>query len=1191
MTENLQQNQPSSDKERFVHLHVHTEYSLLDGASRISKLCKIAKEQGAGAVAITDHGNMYGAYKFYNECVKNDIKPIIGCEIYIVDDMDKKEQSEHRAHMVLLCKNNKGYKNLCKINTASWTRGFYYKPRIDYEFLEKHSNGLICLSACLAGHIPHYLMIEQYDEAKKYAERLKKIFGDDFYLEIQDHGIPEQKKVNKDIAKLSKELDIQLVATNDVHYLYRDDAEMQDALMCISTQAKVKDENRMRFETDQFYYKSIAEMRKIFPEYPEAIANTAAIADKCDCHPFSKADLLPVFVAPTGEDNETYLRRLTEEGLEKLYGKITPEIRDRFEYEFKVLQSQGFIDYFLIVADFMRFAKEKDIPVGPGRGSGAGSIIAYAMGITKLDPLKYGLLFERFLNLERKSMPDFDLDFCCKRRGEVIDYVIDKYGRYNVCQIVTFGTMAAKAAIKDMARVFDIPYAEVERITKPIEINQQIKPPYLEYIFGLKKPNIQDADNYEKEKKKLEELMKPELVQLYKDDHEVKKIVDMAIKVEGFPRNCSVHAAGVIICKEIVGDVCPLAKNGGMVTSQYNMIEIEPLGFLKMDFLGLITATDIDGTVKEIKKQLDIDIDFYNMEYDDQNVYKMIASGDTDAIFQLESGGMRRFMKDLQPDCIGDLIAGVSLFRPGPMDMIPKYCRNKHNSSLTLYDHPMLKDILEETYGQIVYQEQVMEIFRVMGGYSLGQADMVRRAMGKKKVSEMEKQRKIFIHGNEKMNIKGAVANGVAPNVAADIFAKMEKFAGYAFNKSHAACYAFLAYQTAYLKYYYYSFFMASMLNNRINKWDDMTHYIAEMRSKNAVILPPDINESGSMFEVNNKLEVRFGLSAIKNLGEGIVEQIIKEREENGKYKSFMDFCNRVPFEALNKRAIESLILSGAFDKLGAYRSQLMNVYPNVVKLVMNEKKFQESGQLTLFESQIDVPLPKVAEYDNFTKLRYEKEFVGMYISGHPLEEYTEIFSAFNFNTSNMPKEKSKEDNAEEVEDDEMQLQDEAPVTMGAIILDIKKLYTRAKHEEMAVLTVEDLFGTCEIMLFPKVWKVAKELAIKDNVIRVSGKLSIRDGQNPIILAEQIRSIKKDNQNFIEEESVIKKLYLRFNLQDEEVKKNCMTVLMSYSGDIEVVIKDVSTGNAFSPKICVRECNALIYELKNILGEENVILK
>ncbi|MBO4823702.1 MAG: DNA polymerase III subunit alpha [Clostridia bacterium] len=1213
MDENLPQNQPSSKNygPRFVHLHVHTEYSLLDGAARISKLVKIAKEQGAGACAITDHGNMYGAYKFYQACKAKDIniKPILGCEIYIVDDMNKREAGEHRGHMILLCKNNTGYINLCKINTAAWTKGFYYKPRIDYDFLEKHCEGLICLSACLAGHIAHYLALDEYDEAKKYALRLQKIFGEDFYLELQDHGIPLQKKVNRGILQLANELKVELVATNDIHYLYKEDAEMQDALLCISTQSKINDVDRMRFETDQFYYKTGAEMAALFPDIPKAISNTVVIADKCNCDPFARADLIPAFTSPTGEDNITYFKRNAEEGLKRLYGKITPEIQARYEKELHVVESQGFIDYYLIVADFMRFARENDIPIGPGRGSGAGSILAYALGITKLDPLRYNLLFERFLNLERRSMPDFDLDFCKRRRGEVIDYVIDKYGRDNVCQIVTFGTMKAKAAIKDIARVLDVPFAEVSQITKPIEINQKQKSPYLEYIFGLKDlSKITDPEKLAKEKAKFNDLYKPELAEMYKNNPTVKKIVDMAIKVEDFPRNCGVHAAGVVICKRVVGDACPLAKNGDKVTTQYDKTEVEELGFLKMDFLGLITTTDIDGAIKAIERQVGKKIDFYHMEYNDQNVFKMISAGETDAVFQLESGGMKKFMKLLKPDCIEDLIAGVSLYRPGPMDMIPAYCENKHHPEKTVYEHPLLKDILKETYGQIVYQEQVMQIFQNLAGYSLGQADIVRRAMGKKKVAEMEKQKKIFLYGSEEMNIKGAVNNGVPAEVAASIFAKMEKFAGYAFNKSHAACYAFLAYQTAYLLHYYYPFFMASMLSNRIDKRDDMVHYITEIRVKGkAAILPPDINQSDAEFTVDaDNKSIRFGLSALKNVGETVVADIITERNAHGNYTSFFDFCKRAPVEALNKRCLESLILSGCFDGLGAFRSQLMSIYPTTVKAVMNDKKAANAGQMTLFgattTSDVDVPLPKIKDYDQATKLRFEKEYVGIYLSGHPLDDYMNQFGQFTFDTSKLPREE-KEDEADMgemvLEDNESEdgagvteFEDGASVSMGALVTEIKKVYTKKNHEEMAILKVEDLYGTCDVMMFPKNWARVKALVTEESVIKIHGSLSMRDGQSPIIVADTVEVLNRKATPALEvPASHQRKLYLRFNLQDEVVKADCFNALTSYTGEIPVVIKDTATGNAFAPEIKIRECKAILYELNQILGEENVKLQ
>jgi len=1200
----------------FVHLHNHTEYSLLDGAARISKLVKKAAANKMPAVAITDHGNMYGTYKFYKECKKAGIKAIIGCEIYIVDDMSIMQPKEHRAHLILLAKSNEGYANLCKINTAAWTNGFYYKPRIDYNFLEKHSGGLICLSACLAGHIPFNLLQGMYDEAKKYAVRLKNMFGDDFYIEVQDHNMPEQNQINPQLVRLAKELDVELAATNDIHYINAEDAEMQDALMCVEMRTTVDDPERMRFPSDQFYLKTAEEMQKIFPEtsFPRAVTNTVTIAEKCNCHPFERANFFPVFTAPDGKDSITYFRELIEKGLIRKYGEITQRIRDRYETEFSVITKQKFTDYFLIVADLMKFANDNRIPVGPGRGSGAGSIIAYALNITLIDPLKYNLLFERFLHSERISVPDFDLDFCCNRRGEVIDYVINKYGSDKVCQIVTFGTLAAKAAVKDIARVFKMPYAEVDAITKPMVINQVMKSPFLPYIFDLTKitdPKTETGfsnkdekeqekllDEYKKERAKLEELRTPELVNLYKSNSEVKKIVDMALKVEGFPRNCSVHAAGIIICKDIVGDVTPLARNGTNITSQFDMKEVEELGMLKMDFLGLITLTDIQGALNEIKAQIGQIIDFYNMEYNDPEVYKMISAGDTTAVFQLESGGYKKFMQQMKPDCIEDLIAAMALFRPGPMDMIPDYCRNKHNPSQTRYDHPLLEPILKNTYGQIVYQEQVMDIFKSMGGYSLGQADMVRRAMGKKDIKEMDRQRELFI--------KGATEHGVTKTLAKSIFEKLEKFAGYAFNKSHAACYGFISYQTAYLKHYYYQYYMASVLNNRVNKWDEMTHYIIEIRAKNVEVLPPDINKSQTYFTVENveiskPKAIRFGLGALKNVGVGLIGTIIEERTEKGAFKSLQDFCKRVPSEALNKKCIESLILSGAFDEFGFARSQLMAVYPTIVSMTQSERKTADTGQISMFtllddNPAADVKIPSVHEYDSSTKSKYERDIVGVYLSGHPLEQYADVLESCNFNTSYIKN--TDEESFESDEDEEtITFSNNQQVTMGAILVSLKKVLTKAAKQEMAVIKVEDLYGSCEVMLFPKIFEKAKSILTKDAVLKITGKLSLRESEEAIILADSIARIDTSAgdkaKKPIEAEPVKKseiKLYLKYNTANTELHSNVIKTLSAYSGNIPVVIKCTTSNRALSPKAKVRDCNALLQELISLLGQENVVL-
>jgi len=1205
----------------FVHLHNHTEYSLLDGAARISKLVKTAKDRGAPAVAITDHGNMYGTLRFYKECKKADIKAIIGCEIYIVDDMSTRNPKDHIAHLVLLAKNNKGYTNLCKINTAAWTKGFYYKPRIDYGFLAKHSEGLIALSGCLAGHIPQNLLLGFYDEAKKYAEKLKKIFGKDFYIELQDHGMSEQAAVNPQLIKLGNEVGIELVATNDVHYINQEDAEMQDALMCVEMRKTVDDPDRMRFPTDQFYIKTLEEMQKLkFPA--EALTNTLAIAEKCDCHPFDRQNFMPGFVAPNGKENVAYFRELIEKGLKEKYGKITTVVKDRYEREFGVIHGQGFVDYFLIVADLMKFANDNGIAVGPGRGSGAGSIIAYALNITMLDPLKYNLLFERFLHGERISVPDFDLDFCYKRRQELVDYSTQKYGADYVCQIVTFGTMAAKAAIKDIARVYKMPYAEVDAITKPIQIGQVLKPPYLSYIFDLKKLRdpaaeqdfetkpVQEREkllgDYKKEKEKLEALRNGDLVKLYQNNDGVRKIVDMALKIEGFPRNCSVHAAGIIICNKVVGDVIPLAKNGNEVTSQFDKKEIEGLGMLKIDLLGLITLTDIQGALDDIKEKLGVKVDFYKMEYNDPDVFKMIAAADTDAVFQCESGGFKSFLKKLQPDCIEDIIAAVALFRPGPMQVIPAYCQSKHNPALVTCDHPIIASIAKTTYGQVVYQEQVMDVFRQMAGYSLGQADMVRRAMGDKDVKELTKHRNIFIYGDAKLGIKGALANGVDKKLAATIFDKLDKFSGYAFNKSHAASYAYLSYQTAYLKYHFYPYYMASVLNNRVHKWDDMTRYIVSIRSKGVEILPPHINKSSVYFTVEGekgKEGIRFGLGALKNVGVGVIEKIIEERK-NGDFKSFQDFCNRVPSDALNKKCLESLILSGAFDELGAYRSQLMAVYPKVVNLVATEKKATDCGQISMWSSTLSaglvedsattqVALPDVREFDPYTKSKFEREVVGIYLSGHPLEQYSVLMQDCNFNTSFIQQRNDDEETEGETETDN-EFKNNSPITMAAIVVEYKKMLTKATKQEMAIMKVEDIYGTCEVMLFPKILEKAKPILTKDSVIRISGKLSIRAGEDAIVLADGIDLLQaaKDTTSAIENTDKQKTLYLKYNTLDASLHSEVLRVLEAYSGTLPVVIKCLAKNTAGTlPNLRVRECQSVVYELKSLLDEGSVIFQ
>ena len=1208
----------------FVHLHVHTEYSLLDGAARISLLAKTATKKGMNAIAISDHGNMYGALKFwraiedFNKKAKDrgepgDFKPIIGCEVYIVDDLTSRNFTDHIGHLVLLCKNNAGYINLCKINSKAWIDGFYRKPRIDYDFLARHSDGLICLSGCLAGHINHYLMKGMYDEGKKYATKLKSAFGKDFYIELQNQNLPEQRETNPLLIKMAREMDIPLVATNDVHYLDAADAEMQKTLVCVNIKKTFDEDNGMEMSTDQFYLKSPEEMEKLFGQIaPDALENTAKIAEMCNCAPFAKQDFLPEFTVPNGADKVKYFHTQIEQGLRERYGNPLPaHVHERFEYEFSVIVTKKYVDYFLVVADFMKYAQHAGIATGPGRGSGAGSIVAYALGITKLDPLKYDLLFERFLNPERPSMPDFDLDFCCNRRGEVIDYVIEKYGKDHVCLIVTFGTLAAKAAIKDIARVFKMPYAEVDKITKPIDVGQTEKPPLLPYIFDLKQierpPSTageSEQEAYHKDHEKLLRLRKPDLVEMYKNNPEIKKIIDMAMKVEGFPRNCSTHAAGVVICKEIVGNITPLQRNGGDVTTQFDMKEVEDIGLLKMDFLGLITLTDIQGTINDIKKYEGKTVDLYSFEYDDPAVYKMITDGDTDAVFQLESGGMKRVLKDLRPDRIEDIIATVALFRPGPMDMIPDYCRNKHNPELTTYDHELLKPILKTTYGQIVYQEQVMDIFRRMGGYSLGQADAVRKAMGKKDVKVMDKQKVIFIDGDPNIGIKGAVANGVDAKIAKHIFEKMEKFAGYAFNKSHAACYAYISYQTAWLRHYYYAYYMANVLNNRVNKWEDMTKYIQSVRKRGLSVLLPDVNKSEMYFTVEKSAgaqSIRFGLVALKNVGTAVIQAILDERARNGAFKDFGDFCTRVDSSVLNKRCLESLILGGVFDRLGYTRASLMQAYPNIVKLVSTEKKATDAGQISMFgaiNQEIAIDIPKVKEFDPELKLKLEKEIVGIYLSGHPLSAYGDLFDQFSFNTSVLSTINHDDEDETPQSDEEKPDLNDRPVTFGAIVIDVKKILTKAQKQEMAILRVEDLYGTVEVMLFPKAYSRFKEIAKADAVLKISGKISIREGEAPMILADSL-SLLVDNVGNTGEEiraSAISgkgglRLYLKYNTKDPELHNEVQHILRAYSGDIGVAVKCTASNEWFAMKSKVRDCTAIKFELEHLLGPDNLTFR
>ncbi len=1196
----------------FVHLHVHTEYSLLDGASKIPDLVKTVKEQGANAVAITDHGTMAGALHFFAECYKNGIKPIIGCEFYIAHDRLYKQGKPDNAHLILLAKNNEGYHNLLKLNAIACREGFYYKPRIDYDVLEKHSKGLICLSACLAGHIPTYLLNRQFDEAYKLGLRLKNMFDDgDFYIELQNHRLPEQIEILEPLNELAKKLGVKTVATNDCHYIKREDSKMQDTMMCIQMGKTIDDTDRLKFATDEFFVKSREEMEQVLGAYPEALDTTQEIADKCFVTIKAKShkDISGLPDGCTLRDNENFipkytvdnmstyefLKKLCYDGLKERYAVVTPEIQARADYELDIIREQGFVEYFLVVWDYINYARQNNIPVGPGRGSGAGSIVAYTSGITRVDPIKYNLLFERFIHRERVSMPDFDVDFCYDRRNEVIEYAKRKYGKDNVAYIGTFGTMAAKNAIRDVGRVMRLPLPEVNKICKeiPAKLPDGIKkPPVLKYYFGT--TNKEENEKY----------IIPSLKKMYDEDENIRKVIDMSIKLEGMPRQTSTHACGILIAPEPVDNFVPLLRNGDEIATQYSMTELEDLGLLKMDFLGLRTLTDIDKTLKLVKQIHNRDIDFYKMEYDDQNVFKLISSGNTDAIFQLESGGMKKFMKKLKPDNLEDIIAGISLYRPGPMKYIDDYVKNKHNPQLIKYDDPCLKPILEATYGIIVYQEQVMQIVQAMAGYSLGQADMVRRIMGKKKVEKMAAEKEKFIYGwkdpNGVKSIDGALKKGIPEDVARKVFADMEDFAKYAFNKSHAAAYAYLSYQTAYLKCYYPVEFLVAVLNNRITSIDEIKKYIIYARQQNIEVLPPDVNKSQTYFSVENN-KIRFGLAALKNVGITAVEEIIKNRETFGDYKDLHDFIERTQSSGVNKRCIESMILSGAFDCFNAYRSQLMSVYESIIDVVSKDLKSRATGQFSLFDegtlvSSNFVKMPDIKEYAKQTKLKFEKQVLGMYLSGHPLDNFMDEFKTFTFNASMISKEDDEEDEQdednfeEEVEDDS--LQNDMEVTCGGSVEEIRKLVTKKGNKEMAILKIEDLYGTFDVMLFPKIYEKYRSKLQEDCLVKINGRTSIKDDNEVMILAETLSFL--DNQQ--QEEQEVKEiertqtLYLRYDTQSGVIHQNILSILKNYPGKTPVIIRCSSTNKAYKINLMVNTNNYLMNELYALLDEENIKL-
>lgn len=1151
------------NKVEFTHLHVHTEYSLLDGSSKIGELVERTKELGMKSIAITDHGVMYGVIDFYKAAKKAGIKPIIGCEVYVASGsrFNKEAGADNfYYHLVLLAKDNEGYRNLSKLVSYGFIDGFYYKPRVDLELLKKYNKGLIALSACLAGPVARNVLRVSYEKAKEVALMYNDIFGkDNFYLELQDHGIAEQQTVNQALIRMNKETGIPLVCTNDLHYINQEDAQAHDILLCIQTGKTVDDENRMRYEGSQFYLKSPEEMAALFPYAKEAVENTNKIAERCNVEFEFNHYKLPVFDVPDNMNAYDYLKKLCFEGLHQRYNPVTKELEERLLYELDTISSMGFVDYFLIVSDFIKYAKDNDIIVGPGRGSAAGSIVSYCLRITDIDPIKYNLLFERFLNPERVSMPDIDIDFCYERRQEVIDYVVRKYGADHVSQIITFGTMAAKNAIRDVGRALAIPYAEVDKIAKmiPNELKMTIKKALVE---------------------------NPDLAKAYNEDEKVKYLLDMSMKLEGLPRHSSTHAAGVVICDRPIIEYVPLNTNDGVVTTQYTMTTIEELGLLKMDFLGLRTLTVIQNAFKEINRNHNLDLSQNDINYEDKKVYDLISAGKTEGVFQLESAGMKQFMKELKPSNIDDIIAGISLYRPGPMDFIPKYIEGKNNKDNITYTHPALKKILEPTYGCIVYQEQVMQIVRELAGYSLGRSDMVRRAMSKKKTDVMAQERQNFIYGLGD-DVPGCIKNGIDEASANKIFDEMTDFAKYAFNKSHAAAYAVVAYQTAWLKAYYPVEFMAALLTSITDNTTKVAEYIAACKKMGIELLPPDINEGYSNFSVSNN-KIRFGLCAIKNVGRGNVAALVKEREKNGLYISLTEFLDRLSSD-LNTRCIEGLIKGGAFDSLGGKRSQYMLVYKNIYNGMGQAKKKNIEGQLSLFQlagendkSVFKDELPNVSEFPERDLLAMEKEALGIYVSGHPLSEYEAVLSRF-ISANSLAFAADDEEN----QDNSNKLVDGQRAIIGGLISEITTKYTKT-GKPMAFVTIEDLVGNVEVIMFSDSFSRYSYLLKEGEVILVDGRVTVTEGQNSKIICERITPF----DDLISQSST---LWLKIPKGSGITPENIRNIIINAKGKTPVIIYNEETKEKLklNNNYWVKAEEGLLNDLKALLGEKSVVLK
>ena len=1187
----------------FTHLHVHTEYSLLDGSNKIKEYVKRVRELGMDSAAITDHGVMYGVIDFYKAAKAEGINPIIGCEVYVAPnsrfDKELTGGEDRYYHLVLLAENNTGYANLMKIVSRGFTEGYYYKPRVDMEVLNEFHEGIIALSACLAGEVQRYISKGLIDEAQKAARKYEACFGKgNYFLELQDHGIPEQKTVNAALLKMSKELDIPLVVTNDVHYTYAEDEKSHDVLLCIQTAKKLADEDRMRYVGGQYYVKSEEEMKGLFPYAWEAVENTQRIADRCHVEIEFGVTKLPHFEVPEGYDSWTYLNKLCYDGLYERYGvredvktadrageepgrtaeadSLEPgrpeagnrpasggipegqsreSLIERLKYELNVIRNMGYVDYFLIVWDFINYAKVNDIMVGPGRGSAAGSIVSYCLKITDIDPIKYNLLFERFLNPERVSMPDIDIDFCFERRQEVIDYVGEKYGADKVVQIVTFGTMAAKGVIRDVGRVMDLPYSYVDSIAKmvPNELNVTID-------------RALSAN--------------PEFRKMYETDEQVKSLIDMSKRLEGLPRHTSMHAAGVVICSKPAEEFVPLSRGSdGAITTQFTMTTIEELGLLKMDFLGLRTLTVIQNAVHFVEKTKGVHLDMNQIDYDDKAVLASLGTGRTDGVFQLESGGMKNFMKELKPQSLEDIIAGISLYRPGPMDFIPKYIKGKNSHQAIVYSCPQLEPILASTYGCIVYQEQVMQIVRDLGGYTLGRSDLVRRAMSKKKQAVMEKERDNFIYGNEEEGVPGCVAKGIDENVAKQIYSDMMDFAKYAFNKSHAACYAVIAYQTAYLKYYYPVEFMAALLTSVIDFPSKVSEYIVTCRNMGISILPPDINAGEAGFSVTDG-GIRYALTAIKSVGHPVIEALVKEREERGEYKNLKDFITRVADKEVNKRAVENFIKAGALDGLDGTRKQFMSVYVQIMDSIQHDKKNNMAGQISLFDivseedkEDFEIKMPDVGEYSKEMLLAFEKEVLGIYISGHPLEEYAQMWKKNITNTTT--------DFLLDEETGETAVKDGQNATIGGIITDKKIKYTK-NDKVMAFLQIEDLVGSIEVVVFPRDYERNSAKLLEDSKVFVKGRVSVEDEKDGKLICERITGF----------DEISRKLWIKFPTKAayEAAEQELFARLAESDGgdSVCIYVENPKAVKNLPPNRNVKADRELVMQLGALYGEENV---